>query len=208
MLYKRKIPIKLTGKELFKNTASKKFSVAKLWQYAFSNLNSNVLRGELAEFLVEMALSDDGEVGLRNPWGDYDVITKKGTKIEVKCCSYIQDWDQNKLTRIIFSGLKARELYWSEAVKPYSELKNVNKDYKSEIYVFALFKHQATETLDILDLDQWCFFVLSRDDVSRISKNGNSVSLYNLEKNKIKPVSFNDLKKKIEELENGKEVNK
>ena len=201
MFYKRKLPIKLTGEELFKNTADKQFSVAKLWQYAFSNLNSNVLRGELAEFLVEMALSDNGEVGLRNPWGDYDVITKKGTKIEVKCCSYIQDWDQNKLTRIMFAGLKARELYWSEAVKPYSEIQRINKEYKSDIYVFALFKHQATETLDILDLDQWCFFVLSKDEVARISKNGNSVSLYNLEKNNINPVSFGELKTEIEKLE-------
>lgn len=201
MFYKRKLPIKLTGSELFKNTVGMEFSVAKLWQYAFSNLNSNVLRGELAEFLVEMALSDDGEVGLRNPWGDYDVITKKGTKIEVKCSSYIQDWDQNKLTRIMFSGLKARELYWSEAVKPYSEFKNVSKEYKSDIYVFALFKHQATETLDILDLDQWCFFVLPKDEIARISKNASSVSLYVLEKNNINPVSFGELKEKITQLE-------
>jgi len=201
MSYKRKIPLKLTGSELFKNSADKKFSIIKLWQYAFSNLNSNVLRGALAEFLVEMALSDDGNVELRNPWGDYDVITKKGTKIEVKCCSYIQDWDQNKLTRIMFSGLKARELYWSEAVKPYSEIQSVNKEYKSEIYVFALFKHQLVETLDILDLDQWCFFVLPKEEVARISKNGNSVSFYALEKNNINPVSFGELKEKINSLE-------
>src|ERR1035437_3183304 len=96
MSYKRKAPIKLLGSELFKKTGSKEFSILKLWQYAFSNLNSNVLRGALAEFLVEMALSDNGEVGLRNPWGDYDVITKKGTKIEVKCCSDSQDWDQDR----------------------------------------------------------------------------------------------------------------
>jgi hypothetical protein len=149
-----------------------------------------------------MALSDNGEAELRNPWGDYDVITKRGTKIEVKCCSYIQDWDQNKLTRIMFSGLKARELYWSEAVKPYNEIQRINKEYKSDIYVFALFKHQATETLDILDLDQWCFFVLSKNEVARISKNGNSVSLFNLEKNNINPVSFGELKTEIEKLEN------
>lgn len=201
MSYKRKIPLKLTGSELFKNTKNKQLSVIKLWQYAFSNLNSNVLRGALAEFLVEMALSDSGDVELRNPWGDYDVITIKGTKIEVKCSSYIQDWDQNKLSKINFSGLKARELYWSEAVKPYSEVQSVNKEYKSEIYVFALFKHQVAETLDILDLEQWCFFVLSRDEVARISNNGNSVSLYSIEKNNIEPVSFNSLKAKINLLE-------
>lgn len=202
MPFKRKVPTKLTGKETFKNTGDKKFSINKLWQYAFSNLSSNVLRGALAEFFVEMALSDTGEVELRNPWGDYDVLTKNGTKIEVKCCAYLQDWDQNKLSKIIFSGLKARELYWSEAVKPYSEIQSINKEYKSDIYVFALFKHQVAETLDILDLDQWCFFVLTKDEVARISKNGNSVSLFILEKNNINPVPFNELKEKISLLDN------
>ncbi len=201
MSYKRKIPLKLSGSELFKKTGNKKFSILKLWQYAFSDLNSNVLRGALAEFLVEMALSDNCDVELRNPWGDYDVITRKGTKIEVKCSSYIQDWDQNKLSIISFSGLKARELYWSEAVKPYSEVQSVNKEYKSDIYVFALFMHQNTETLDILDLDQWCFFVLPKEEVARISKNGNSISFYSLEKNNINPVSFGELKEKIDSLE-------
>jgi len=200
-MYKRKEPVRLKGNELFHNTGTKKFSIIDLWQYAFSNLNSNVLRGELAEFFVEMALSDTGDVGLRNPWGDYDVITNKGTKIEVKCCSYLQDWNQNKLTRIIFSGLKAKELYWSEAVKPYSKFKNLEKNYKSDIYVFALFKHQDTKTLNILNLDQWCFYVLLKETVAKISKNSNTVSLTMLEKNNIKSVHFIQLQEKIEELE-------
>lgn len=87
----KKIPVrKLTGFEEFKNTPNKKFSVLEFWQYGFSNLNSNVLRGALAEFLVENALKDNDEIEVRSPWGDYDVLYK-GKKIEVKCCSYIQD---------------------------------------------------------------------------------------------------------------------
>jgi hypothetical protein len=195
-MYKR-IPVsKLTGSEQFKNVGQKKFSVLEFWQYGFSSLNSNVLRGALAEFIVENALKDNMEIEVRSPWGDYDVLYN-GKKIEVKCCSYIQDWDQIKLTTIQWSGLKAKELYYSEAVTKLSDL-NKFADYKSDIYVLALFKHQEHATLDILDMDQWCFYVLSKEKLREISKDRSSVSLVLLKKNNIEPVSFEDMQYTIE----------
>jgi len=179
---------------MFKNSGDKKFSVLEFWRYGFSNLNSNVLRGALAEFIVENALRGNGQIDVRNPWGDSDVIAPNGKKIEVKCCSYIQDWDQNELSRISWSGLKAKSLYWSSAV---SKFPRAPADYKSDIYVLALFKHQDPATLDILNMDQWCFWVLSRDKLKEITKNGNSISLNRLEKLKIEPVSFQELASKI-----------
>lgn len=195
-MYKR-IPVsKLTGSEQFKKVGQKKFSVLEFWQYGFSSLNSNVLRGALAEFIVENALKENAELEVRSPWGDYDVLYK-GKKIEVKCCSYIQDWDQNKLTTIQWSGLKAKELYYSEAVTKLSDL-NKTADYKSDIYILALFKHQDHATLDILDMDQWCFYVLTKERLREISKNRSSVSLSLLNKNNIDPVSFKDIQHSIE----------
>jgi len=194
-MYTRKTITKLTGNELFKNAGSKHFSVLEFWQYGFSSLNSNVLRGALAEFIVENALKDNIEIDIRSPWGDYDVFYK-GKKIEVKCCSYIQDWDQKKLTTIRWSGLKAKELYYSDAVKKMSELNKV-ADYKSDIYVLALFKHQDTETLDILDMNQWCFYVLSKDELKRISNNNSSISLVKLEKFNHEQIVFEKLNSAI-----------
>jgi hypothetical protein len=197
-MYKR-IPVrKLTGTEQFKNAGQKKFSVLEFWQYGFSSLNSNVLRGALAEFIVENALKDNIEIEVRSPWGDYDVLYK-GKKIEVKCCSYIQDWDQNKLTTIQWSGLKAKELYYSEAVTKLADLNKV-ADYKSDIYVLALFKHQEHATLDILDMDQWCFYILSRDELREISRNRSSVSLSLLLKRDIASVSFAYLRSVVDKL--------
>lgn len=188
----KKIPVrKLTGSEVFKNSGPKSFNVLEFWQYGFSSLNSNVLRGALAEFIVENALKQNKEIDVRSPWGDYDVLYQD-KKIEVKCCSYIQDWDQNQFTIIKWSGLKATELYYSDAVKKQSELSKT-PEYKSDVYVLALFKHQDHASLDILDMDQWCFYVLSRDRIREISKDKNSVSLYLLQKHCIEPVSFTDL---------------
>lgn len=193
-MYKR-IPVKkLTGNEQFRNAGDSKFSTLEFWRYGFSNLNSNVLRGALAEFIVENALRSNGDIDVRNPWGDSDVIATDGKKIEVKCCSYIQDWDQNEFSRIVWSGLKAKSLYWSSAV---SEFPRADADYKSDIYVLALFKHQDHATLDILDMNQWCFWVLTKDKMKEITKNGNSVSLTKLQKLGIEPVPFADLREAI-----------
>lgn len=197
----KKLPVrKLTGSEVFKNSGPKSFNVLEFWQYGFSSLNSNVLRGALAEFLVENALKQNKEIDVRSPWGDYDVLYQD-KKIEVKCCSYIQDWDQNQFSKILWSGLKATELYYSDAVKKLSEVKKT-AEYKSDIYVLALFKHQDHATLNILDMGQWCFYVLSKDRIREISKDKNSVSLYLLEKNGIEPVSFIELGKEISTQKN------
>lgn len=187
-MYKAKPVVKLTGSEQFINTG-KQFSVLDFWQYGFSNLNSNVLRGALAEFLVEQALKETDDIELRSPWGDFDV-SYQGKKIEVKCCSYLQDWDQNGLSKVIWSGLKARELYYNDAVGKQS---NKEADYKSDIYVLSLLHHQETETLDILNMDQWSFYILSKDEVKEITKNGNSVSLIRLEKHSKPRYSFAEL---------------
>ena len=193
-MYKR-IPVrKLTGDEIFRNAGDRQFSALEFWRYGFSNLNSNVLRGALAEFIVENALRKNGEIDVRNPWGDSDVISTDDKKIEVKCCSYIQDWDQNDFSRIVWSGLKAKSLYWSSAV---SEYPRADADYKSDIYVLALFKHQDPATLDILDMDQWCFWVLTKDRIKEVTKGGNSVSLVKLQKFGIKSVPFTGLRDAI-----------
>jgi hypothetical protein len=194
-MYKAKPVTKLSGQEVFKN-AGKDFSVLDFWQYGFSNLNSNVLRGVLAEFLVEQALKDTDDIVLRNPWGDFDV-EYKGKKIEVKSCSYLQDWDQNKLSTVKWSGLKAKGIYWNDAVATSDEKE---ASYKADIYVLALLHHKEAETLDILDLDQWSFYVLTKDQLQDISNDGSSVSLVKVEKHNIPKLSFKDLGPNIREL--------
>ena len=198
-MYKR-IPVnKLTGTEQFKNVGDKKFSVIEFWRYGFSNLNSNVLRGAFAEFIVENALRTSHDIDVRNPWGDSDVISTDGKKIEVKCCSYIQDWDQDDYSRISWSGLKAKHLFYASLDRSSvsQKLEDRPTDYKSDIYVLSFFKHQDHATLDILDMDQWCFWVLTKEKIKEITKNGNSISLVKLQKLGIEPVGFSDLSKAI-----------
>jgi len=198
-MYKRIPVIKLTGDEIFKNVGDRKFSVLEFWRYGFSNLNSNVLRGAFAEFIVENTLRKNNEIDVRNPWGDSDVIAPNGKRIEVKCCSYVQDWDQEDYSKISWSGLKAKHLFYASLDRSMvsTHLSERPIDYKSDIYVLSLFKHKDHATLDILDMDQWCFWVLTKDKIKEITKNGNSVSLIKLQKFGIEPISFSYLNKAI-----------
>jgi hypothetical protein len=193
-MLKRKEAKKLTGNELFKD---KDFSVLEFWQYGFSNLNSNVLRGSLAEFIIENLLKNKNEIGVRNPWGDYDILYKN-KKIEVKCSSYLQDWDQKEYSKINFSGLKSKNLYWSSAVAPFNN--DNTKNYKADIYVLCLVNHKDTETLNLLDLNQWSFYILKKEQLKDISNNGNSISLIKLEKNNVTPTEHKEVKNRLDEI--------
>lgn len=198
MSFQRIKPKKLTGQELFVATGNKQFTVLEFWQYAFSALNDNVLRGRLAEFLVEVALKDTKDIGVRSSWGDWDVEDFDGTKIEVKCAAYIQDWDQNDYSNIIFGRLKGKEVYYSEAVKSFRELTAAS--YKADIYVLALQHHKEHASFDVLDMRQWSFYVLSRETVAHITNNGMSVSLAKLINSDASPVSFEGIRTSVEEI--------
>lgn len=195
--FKRILPRKLNGKEHLINSGGKNVTVLDFWQYAFSTINANVLRGAFAEFLVECSINNISEIGVREAWGDYDVLSKSGTKIEVKCSSYIQDWDQSDYSEIVWAGLKAKELYYSEAVKSMEEM--ADSDYKAEVYVLALLMHKDPKTLNILDMDQWVFYVLSRDQLRLVSNDSSRVTLAHLMKHGSKEVGFSDLAGTIEQ---------
>lgn len=198
MSFQRIKPKKLTGQELFVATGSKQFTVLEFWQYAFSTLNDNVLRGRLAEFLVEAALKDVRDIDVRSSWGDWDVEDFDGTRIEVKCAAYIQDWDQSDYSNIVFGRLKSKEVYYSEAVKSFSDLAAIN--YKADIYILALQHHKEHSSFDILDMQQWSFYVLSRETVANITNNGMSVSLAKLINNDVSPVFFKDIRTMVEKI--------
>ncbi len=56
--------------------------VLDFWQWAYSNLKANDVRGVLAEWLVAKIVGL--ELGPRVSWEGWDLITPEGAKIEVK----------------------------------------------------------------------------------------------------------------------------
>jgi hypothetical protein len=128
-------------------------SVVDLWRWSMSELGSNAQRGIVAEFLVAAAL------GLRdtlrfNEWHAYDLCTADGLKVEVKCSGYLQVWPQKKLSRPNF-GVGERT-GWIAETNTYTP-----KARSADVYVLALHKHTDKGTFNVLDVEQWHFFVVA-----------------------------------------------
>ncbi len=128
-------------------------SVLDFWRWSASDLLSNATRGIFAEFIVAYALCGSVE-GVRTEWDAFDVKTPEGIKVEVKSAAYIQSWEQERHSAIIFGIQPTRA--WGE-----TEFRR-----HSDVYVFALLANKDSATIDPLDLAQWEFFVASTETLN------------------------------------------
>ena len=139
-----------------KLTAMKKICsgvrVVDYWAWAHSDLVDNIERGIFAEFLVHTAMNEADTV--RSNWKSCYVISPEGISIEVKSSGYIQSWGHEELSTISFS-IKPSYV-WNPETDSFTD----KCTRHSDVYVFCLHKHTEQESLNILDLEQWTFFVL------------------------------------------------
>ena len=157
----------LTGNERFKlNGNNSEFSVKDFWAWSTSDLLDNTTRGSVAEFLVAKALDVDF-LYAKMDWEPYDLLYGE-TRIEVKCSSYWQSWDRGD------KHPKASEIQFdiSPAYAWISEEKKYSDDYKrnSDIYVFCLFGDKNKPSYDVMNLDQWRFFVIRTDELNKLGE--------------------------------------
>ena len=121
------------------------------WSWNSSDLLNNTLRGALAEYIVAMALGIELTYA-REDWSEYDLVTSDRIKVEVKCSAYLQSWEQNKLSDIRF-GCGPSQAF-------------VNQKYDgistrhSDIYVFCIHNCKDINKANVLNLDQWVFYIL------------------------------------------------
>jgi len=106
------------------------FSVGSFWQWAYSDLQQNNIRGILAEFIVAKALNIP--LSVRDTWDDYDLITPDGIKIEIKSGAYLQSWEQNELSKIVFTGL------CGQAWDAENGRRGGEAQFRADIYIFAV----------------------------------------------------------------------
>lgn len=143
-----------TGEEHFRiGEEELNVKLLNFWSWGQSDILNNSLRGVLAEYIVATALGVN--TGVRVEWDAYDLITENGIKIEVKSCAYLQSWQQNSYSNIIFDIRNT--MGWNSETNEYStEVKR-----QSDVYVFCLLKHKDKETVDPLNLEQWEFYILA-----------------------------------------------
>ena len=112
----------------------------------------NKTRGVLAEFIVANALGLD--LSVRNTWSHHDLVTKKGTSIEVKASGYLQLWEQKELSKPSWSGLRSRN-YDDAAPGEWGRDKLATP--KGSLLVLCLHMAQNPEAVSPMEMSQWRF---------------------------------------------------
>ncbi len=147
---------RLTGQEALSPDGG---TALDFWQWAFSDLRSNVVRGVLAEYLVARALGAD----LSKPriaWGNYDFEAGAGWRVEVKSTAYLQSWNQRRVSALGFSRLRGRT--WDEVTAAYVGEPCIRAD----LFVFAVHTCREPAAYNITDLDQWGFYPVDGEVVA------------------------------------------
>ncbi len=153
------------------------FTVADFWSWAYSDLNSNVLRGKLAEYLVTKALYGK-PVSARREWDLYDV-QYGDLKIEVKTAGVFQSFTDKPSQHIRFDIARKKPDMAPAGVEPARH---------ADVYVFCLHdprlkqNAQTTDSANPLDLDEWEFRVIPTDVLNEKYGNRKSIALSQLKK--------------------------
>ncbi len=156
---------KLNGGESIEGTVN---TVRDFWSWAYSDILSNRNRSIFAEFLIAMALGET-----TNPRIEWDAVDLHycGKRIEVKSAAYVQSWQQNKLSSIRFDI--GKKLGWSAGTNASAAV----AERSADCYVFCLFTEQNREQADILNTEQWIFFIAQTHQLEERFNNQRSVSL-------------------------------
>ena len=149
------------------NGAPTTAKVVDFWAWARSRLMADGPRGDLAEFIVNTALVMDMTIPKKG-WGECDIVypyKDVPIRIEVKCSTYLQAWEREKLSTPTFSIAKTLNCDISE------------NEHRSEIYVFCLFAEKDRSVANPLDLDQWEFYIVKAIVIDRLLGDQQQISL-------------------------------
>lgn len=174
-LNKLQVTLKSGQEKLIYNNQPLSFSLIDFWKWSASDLLSNATRGRFAEFIVATATNTDIEQ-IRDEWSAFDLKTREEIKIEVKSAAYIQSWFQRKLSPIKFSTKAA--FVWNSITNKQEEIAKRSAD----VYVFCLLHHEDKQTVDVLNLNHWTFYVLATNKLNSYKRSQHSITLNSLKK--------------------------
>ena len=147
-------------------------TISDFWQWAYSDVMSNRNRSIFGEFIVASALEITNI--LRIKWNYFD-LEYNGLKIEIKTSAYIQSWYQSKLSKISFDISKKKA--WFPETNTYSK----EADRYSDVYIFCLYKDQDPAIANILDVDNWEFYIVPVSLITAKLKDQKSIGLNKLQ---------------------------
>ena len=179
-------PRRLTGSEaLHADGTDLKAFLIHFWQWADSDLRSNVTRGRFAEYLVARDLGVAH--GVRSDWLSHDITAADKTRIEVKSAAYVQSWFQKRPSPISFDIRPT--LSWDPDTGEYGDARR----RQSDVYVFCLLHEQDETKLDPLNVAHWRFFILPTRVLDQNCPDQKTLSLRKLQSLHPEEVSFGNI---------------
>lgn len=149
---------RFSGQERFSlNGIDTSAQILDFWRWMGSDLNDNLIRAALGEFIVATALGDSVVDERRSGWRAYDILTQYGCKIEVKTSAYRQTWKQQRPSSLVFDV--AQKIDW--------ENDGSAPKRHADVYVFCVFNNDQGG-VSPLNLDAWDFYVASTADMDVI----------------------------------------
>lgn len=174
--------IQFTGNEKFTNFGKElDLSLLNFWQWNYLNLDNNEIQYNLAKFLVGSVLGSSYERNLHHY--PYDYCLSNGVKIIVKQALLSKHIEQKKgVIEFTVDNL------FSQIVK----------SNKIAIFIFSVYDEINVDKIDFLCLDNWKFYVISRNKFYDFFHNGTSkISLDDLLILDVRQCSFKTLWKGI-----------
>ena len=164
-------------------------TISDFWQWAYSDLMQNVERAVLAEYIVAALIGVDNN--LRVPWLAYDLKLPNGKTVEVKTMSKLQAWHQRRLSspRVVIKPTRK----WD----PKTNVMEKEPKLHSDLYVICFFKADSHDTADPLNLNQWEFFVFTREAIKKLLMDRKSISLKLLKNLGIESINADGLSAKV-----------
>jgi len=148
-------------------------SVNKFWQWTYSDIMINKNREDFGLFIVAHALELTKMPRIN--WGDIDLRYQR-KKISIRTSGYIQSWKQKKSKRILFDISKKKGI---DAKK---EDSLTFKNREADLYIFNFHKEKVVKKADVLEIDQWDFYIVLTSVLDEHYPNKNKIGLRSLSK--------------------------
>jgi len=193
-------------------------TVGDFWVWAYSDVDTNIMRAVYAEWLVGTALGCVG--GIRPSWTPWD-LDYDGARVEVKSTSYMPNWGrrvdgprphnlarrehpESRLTKSRTFDIKATgaTLPADSAVPlgpdaDYYEESEIKR--RANIYIFAYYAERDPERYSSLDVGGWRFYVLPTPELERHFGEQERVALSRVQA-VTEEAEYGDLKAKVDAI--------
>jgi hypothetical protein len=137
--------------------------IAKVSQVTFGKpLVTNVLRGQVAEAIVALALEPEWN-WCSADYSGWDFERADGLRLEVKQSAVMQSWSTGKPSKAVFD-VAARTGYWESGTEWIAQVGR-----PAHIYIFAHHGIYANHA-DHRDPSQWQFYVVATRDLPDVKQ--------------------------------------